>query len=81
MTTEVISPDLKLVLRRLKLSPLLDTLPDRLVLARQQKIPHQDWLLHVRRQAFFLISDNQNSPWVFKVASAGQARSEALCCP
>src|SRR6516225_5648837 len=35
----------------------------------------------VRRQAFFLISDNQNSPWVFKVASAGQARSEALCCP
>ena len=45
MTTEVISPDLKLVLRRLKLSPLLDTLPDRLVLARQQKIPHQDWLL------------------------------------
>jgi len=45
MTTELISPDLKLVLRRLKLSPLLDTLPDRLVLARQQKIPHQDWLL------------------------------------
>ena len=45
MTTEVISPDLKLVLRRLKLSPLLDTLLDRLVLARQQKIPHQDWLL------------------------------------
>jgi len=45
MTTEVISPDLKVVLRRLKLSPLLDTLPERLVLARQQKTPHQDWLL------------------------------------
>lgn len=45
MTTEVISPDLKVVLRRLKLSPLLDTLPERLVLARQQKMPHQDWLL------------------------------------
>jgi len=39
------------------------------------------WGVGVRRQAFFLISDNQNSPWVFKVASAGQARSEALCCP
>jgi len=24
--------------------------------------------LSVRRQAFFLISDNQNSPWVFKEA-------------
>lgn len=45
MTTEVISPDLKTVLRRLKLSPLLDSLPERLVLARQQKMPHQDWLL------------------------------------
>ena len=45
MTTEVISPDLKVLLRRLKLSPLLDALPDRLVLARQQKMPHQDWLL------------------------------------
>src|SRR5437870_12401971 len=47
MTTEVISPDLKVLLRRLKLSPLLDTLPDRLVLARQQKMPHQDLLLLV----------------------------------
>ena len=40
-----ISPDLKTVLRRLKLSRLLDTLPVRLVLARQQKVPHQDLLL------------------------------------
>lgn len=45
MTTEVISLDLKAVLRRLKLSPILDALPERLVLARQQKMPHQDWLL------------------------------------
>jgi DNA replication protein DnaC len=29
----------------LKLGRLLDTLPDRLVLARQQKMPHQDFLL------------------------------------
>jgi DNA replication protein DnaC len=43
--TETISPDLRSVLRRLKLSPMLDTLPERLVLARQQKMPHQDFLL------------------------------------
>jgi DNA replication protein DnaC len=46
-TTDVISPDLKTVLRRLKLSPILDTLPERLALARQQKMPHQDFLLLV----------------------------------
>jgi DNA replication protein DnaC len=42
-----ISTDLKAVLRRLKLSPILETLPERLVLARQQKMPHQDFLLLV----------------------------------
>src|SRR5437667_2216413 len=47
MTTETISPDLKTILRRLRLGRLLDTLPERLVLARQQKMPHQDWLLLV----------------------------------
>ena len=45
MTTEIISPDLKTVLRRLKLSKMLDTLPERLVVARQQKLAHQDFLL------------------------------------
>ena len=45
MTPDVISPDLKATLRRLKLSRMLDTLPDRLTLARQQKMPHQDLLL------------------------------------
>jgi hypothetical protein len=39
--------DLKTVLRRLQLSRLLDTLPERLTLARQQKMPHQDLLLQV----------------------------------
>jgi DNA replication protein DnaC len=43
--TDPISPDLKATLKRLKLSPLLATLPERLALARQQKIPHQDFLL------------------------------------
>jgi len=45
MTADTISPDLRATLRRLKLGRLLDTLPDRLVLARQQKMPHQDFLL------------------------------------
>ena len=45
MTTDLISPDLKVALRRLRLGPLMDTLPERLALARQQKMPHQDFLL------------------------------------
>jgi DNA replication protein DnaC len=45
MKEDVISPDLRAVLRRLRLSRILDTLPERLVLARQQKMPHQDLLL------------------------------------
>ena len=47
MTTDAIGPDLKTTLRRLKLSRMLDTLPERLVVARQQKMPHQDFLLLV----------------------------------
>lgn len=47
MTSETISPDLKTVLRRLKLSRMLDTLPERFTLARQQKMPYQDFLLLV----------------------------------
>ncbi|MHB8533800.1 MAG: hypothetical protein ACYDC2_13860, partial [Solirubrobacteraceae bacterium] len=34
--SETISPELKALLRRLKLGPILATLPERLVLARQQ---------------------------------------------
>jgi DNA replication protein DnaC len=45
--TEVISPDLKTVLRRLRLGRMLDTLPERFTLARQQKMPHADFLLLV----------------------------------
>jgi DNA replication protein DnaC len=47
MTTDVLSPDLRTVLRRLKLSRLLDSLPERVTLARQQKIPPSDFLLLV----------------------------------
>jgi DNA replication protein DnaC len=45
--TDPISPELRTVMRRLKLSKMLDTLPDRLTLARQQKMPHQDLLMLV----------------------------------
>ena len=45
--TDPISPELRTVMRRLKLSKMLDTLPDRFTLARQQKMPHQDLLLLV----------------------------------
>lgn len=43
--TDLISPDLKTAMRRLRLGKLLDTLPERLALARQQKMAHQDFLL------------------------------------
>jgi len=44
---DLITTDLKTVLRRLKLGRMLDTLPERLALARQQQMNHQDWLLVV----------------------------------
>lgn len=47
MNPEVIGPELKTVLRRLKLSRILDTLPERLSTARTQQMPHQDLLLLV----------------------------------
>ena len=42
--TDVVSPDLRTTLKSLKLGQMLDTLPDRLALARQQKMPHADFL-------------------------------------
>jgi DNA replication protein DnaC len=42
--TDAVSPDLRATLRSLKLGQMLDTLPDRLVLARQQKMAHADFL-------------------------------------
>jgi DNA replication protein DnaC len=42
--SDPISTDLKAVMRRLRLGKLIDTLPERLALARQQKMPHQDFL-------------------------------------
>jgi DNA replication protein DnaC len=41
---DAVSADLKAILRSLKLGKLLDTLPDRLALARQQQLPHADFL-------------------------------------
>ena len=45
MTTDTVSSDLKTALHRLKLSGLLHTLPERLALAKSQKMPYQDLLL------------------------------------
>lgn len=42
--TDPISADLKKAMRQLKLSPMLDTLPDRLALARQQHLSHAAFL-------------------------------------
>ena len=44
MTTDALEVDLKALLRRVKLGKLIDTLPERLSLARQQKMTHQDFL-------------------------------------
>ncbi len=60
MTTAIrdaVSPDLRATLRALKLGQMLATLPDRLTLARQQKMTHADFLElvladeHARREA------------------------------
>src|SRR5437870_12280153 len=45
MKPEAISPDLKTVLKRLRLGRMIDTLPERLTLARQQKMTPADFLL------------------------------------
>jgi DNA replication protein DnaC len=42
--TGAVGPDLRVTLRSLKLGQMLDTLPDRLALARQQKMAHADFL-------------------------------------
>ena len=43
-TVDPISPDLTAALRRLKLGPIWDTLPERLTLARPQNMPLQDFM-------------------------------------
>ncbi len=42
--TGVVGPDLRVTLKSIKLGQMLDTLPDRLALARQQKMAHADFL-------------------------------------
>lgn len=44
MSGDLISTELRRVLKRLKLGQMLPTLPERLVLARQRTMPHQDFL-------------------------------------
>lgn len=45
--TASIPEELRAAMKRLKLGPMLDTLPERLTLAKQQKIPYADFLLMV----------------------------------
>jgi DNA replication protein DnaC len=47
MEEETIALELRGVLRRLKLGPMLETLPERLVLARQRQLAYQEFLLIV----------------------------------
>src|SRR3954466_6678863 len=55
--TDPIGPELKQILRHLKLGQMLDTLPERLALAKQQHLGHADFLElvladeHTRREA------------------------------
>ncbi len=42
--TDPLSPELRSILRSLKLGKLLDTLPERITLAKQQHLPHADFL-------------------------------------
>ena len=46
MTTPAptVSPELKVLMRRLKLGRLLDTLPERMALARQHDLTHTEFL-------------------------------------
>lgn len=44
VVSDSISTDLQRVLRQLKLGPMLDTLPERLTLARQQHLSHAAFL-------------------------------------
>ncbi|MGH9206260.1 MAG: IS21-like element helper ATPase IstB [Acidimicrobiales bacterium] len=42
--TDPLNPELRSILRSLKLGKLLDTLPERITLAKQQHLPHADFL-------------------------------------
>lgn len=42
--TDPVSPELRQILRTLKLGKLMDTLPERLTLAKQQQLPHAEFL-------------------------------------
>lgn len=45
MSTQAISSDLKSALKRLRLGPMLDTLPQRIALAEKNEVPYEDFLL------------------------------------
>jgi DNA replication protein DnaC len=63
-----ISADLKQILRTLKLGKMLDTLPERLTLARQNNLPHADFLELVLADE---ITRRDNSSAALRARAAG----------
>lgn len=67
MSSDIVQPDLQQLLRRLKLSRILDTLSERLSLARQQQMTHQEFLIMLfgdevsRREAAAVILRSQRA--------------------
>jgi len=68
MATSELSPELKAALKKLKLGPLIDTLPERLVLAHKQKMPYEDLLLLVLGDE---ISRRESSAYTRRAKAAG----------
>lgn len=66
--SDIISKDLKTVLKGLRLSKMLDTLPERLAQARRAKMPHQDFMLIVLGDES---SRRQSNAVTFRSAKAG----------
>jgi hypothetical protein len=63
-----VSADLKQILRTLKLGKMLDTLPERLTLARQNNLPHADFLELVLADE---ITRRDNSSAALRARAAG----------
>ncbi|HET8658251.1 MAG TPA: IS21-like element helper ATPase IstB [Micromonosporaceae bacterium] len=68
LLADPVSADLKQILRTLKLGKMLDTLPERLTLARQNNLPHADFLELVLADE---ITRRDNSSATLRARAAG----------
>jgi DNA replication protein DnaC len=73
-TTVTIDPELRTALKQLKLGKMLDTLPERLVLAQKNKISHQELLLMLLRDEI----DRRNSTATARRASDAGLESDMV---